>query len=106
MPIHSSGAVKTVQPTLAMETPSPKRAELLTDLPQLRAPLALTLLWGLLQTLLTVGQMFLLSTIVAEVFLAHAVLAQVGQRLLLLLACGTGLAGLGWLREVTAQSAA
>ncbi|MBE3565221.1 MAG: thiol reductant ABC exporter subunit CydD [Thermogemmatispora sp.] len=70
-----------------------------------RWPLALSVLAGLLALLATVGQMALLSWVVARVFLGHADLQQVGLALAALLLIIGLRAGLVWLREFSARRA-
>ncbi|WP_376794118.1 thiol reductant ABC exporter subunit CydD [Thermogemmatispora sp.] len=70
-----------------------------------RWPLALSVLVGLLALLATVGQMALLSKIVAQVFLGHAGLWQVGPALGALLAIICLRASLVGLREYSARRA-
>jgi ATP-binding cassette subfamily C protein CydD len=70
-----------------------------------RWPLALSVLAGLLALLATVGQMALLSWVVARVFLGHADLRQVGLALAALLVIIGLRAGLVWLREFSARQA-
>ncbi|MBX5456839.1 MAG: thiol reductant ABC exporter subunit CydD [Thermogemmatispora sp.] len=70
-----------------------------------RWPLALSVLAGLLALLATVGQMALLSWVVARVFLGHADLQRVGLALAALLVIIGLRAGLVWLREFSARRA-
>ncbi|RAQ97239.1 thiol reductant ABC exporter subunit CydD [Thermogemmatispora tikiterensis] len=70
-----------------------------------RWPLALSVLAGLLALLATVGQMALLSWVIARVFLGHADLQQVGLALAVLLVIIGLRAGLVWLREFSARRA-
>ncbi|WP_081839007.1 thiol reductant ABC exporter subunit CydD [Thermogemmatispora carboxidivorans] len=70
-----------------------------------RWPLALSVLAGLLALLATVGQMALLSWVIARVFLGHADLQQVGPALIALLVIIGLRAALVWLREFSARRA-
>lgn len=70
-----------------------------------RWPLALSVLAGLLALLATVGQMALLSWVIARVFLGHADLQQVGSALIALLVIIGLRAALVWLREFSARRA-
>nr|BBH93564.1 thiol reductant ABC exporter subunit CydD [Thermogemmatispora argillosa] len=70
-----------------------------------RWPLALSVVAGLLALLATVGQMALLSWIVARVFLGRAGLQQVAAALIALLLMICLRAGLVWLREFWARRA-
>lgn len=68
--------------------------------------LILTVAFGVLGTVATLGQMLLLSKIVNQVFLAGAALSAVASLLFLLLAAILLRAVLVWGREITAQEAA
>ena len=71
-----------------------------------RLPLLSTILSGLLTGWLTIGQAWLLSTIINAVFLEGQTLAQVTQPLALILAIIGGRAFLSWLNEVSANAVA
>ncbi len=73
---------------------------------QVRGVLSLTILFGLLGTIVTIAQMAFLSKIVNQVFLAHQGLVQVEALLFFLLGTIVVRAGLVWGREVTAQQGA
>ncbi len=73
---------------------------------QIRGILILVVLCGLLATALTITQMFLLSRIVSQIFLAHGTLAQVWPPLLLMLAMLAARSLLLWGREVLARRGA
>jgi ATP-binding cassette subfamily C protein CydD len=67
---------------------------------QIRGMLCLVVFCGLLATALTIAQMFLLSRIVSQIFLAHGTLAQVWSPLLVMLAIIAGRSLVIWVREV------
>ncbi|MBX5448949.1 thiol reductant ABC exporter subunit CydD [Thermogemmatispora sp.] len=79
--------------------------QILRECRAVRWPLALSVLAGLLALLATVGQMALLSWIVAQVFLGRAGLRQVAAALVALLVTICLRAGLVWLREFWARRA-
>ncbi len=68
-----------------------------------RLQLALTIGFGALTGLILVGQAFLISQIVAGVFLADQTLNEVQSQLLLLLALSITRAGISWGSEMAAQ---
>jgi ATP-binding cassette, subfamily C, bacterial CydD len=78
----------------------------LLQIKQVRRVLMLTVIFGLLSTVVMIAQMTFLSKIVNQVFLTHHNLAQVTLLLLLLLATILVRAALIWCREVTAQRGA
>ncbi|HLI70458.1 MAG TPA: thiol reductant ABC exporter subunit CydD [Ktedonobacteraceae bacterium] len=84
----------------------PERARLSSVLPRSRRALALAMLWGVPSSLVTIVEMFVLSTIISRVFLQQATLAQLEDLLGLLLAGLICHAVLVWGREVSAQQAA
>ena len=71
-----------------------------------RIMLFLTIILGMLGTIVLIAQMSFLSEIVNSVFLRHKSLMQVGWLLFLLLAAIIVHAGLVWGREITARQAA
>jgi ATP-binding cassette, subfamily C, bacterial CydD len=83
-----------------------KRKLLPLPLRQIRAMLWLVVGCGLIATALTIAQMFLLSEIVARVFLAHGTLPQVLSPLFWLLAIIVVRAMVIWGREVLARRGA
>ena len=78
----------------------------LLQIKQVRNVLMLTVIFGLLSTIVLIAQMTFLSKIVDQVFLAHRNLAQVTVLLFFLLITMVIRAGLIWCREVTTQRGA
>ncbi len=75
----------------------------LLHIKQVRSVLLLTVIFGLLSTVVLIAQMTFLSKIIAQVFLTHHNLTQVTPSLLLLLVTILVHAGLIWCREIVAQ---
>ncbi len=73
---------------------------------QVRGALTLTILFGLLSTIVTIAQMVFLSKIVNQVFLGHKGLIRVEALLFFLSGAIVARAALLWGREVTAQQGA
>ena len=82
------------------------KKELWRHIKHAQKALVLTIIFGVLGTIVTIIQMVFLSKIVDRVFLAYEKLAQVELLLLFLLITIVVRAGLVWIREVTAQQAA
>jgi ATP-binding cassette subfamily C protein CydD len=78
----------------------------LLQIKQVRRVLILSVIFGLLSTIVLIAQMTFLSKIVNQVFLAHRNLAQVTLLLFFLLGTILVRAGFIWCREVTTQRGA
>lgn len=81
-------------------------ATLFTAMPWLRALLALTVLCNLLVTVFTILQLFVLSTLLTQVFLQHISFSQASLLFWLLLALMSGRALFMGAREIAAQRGA
>ncbi|HEX7734526.1 MAG TPA: thiol reductant ABC exporter subunit CydD [Ktedonobacteraceae bacterium] len=79
------------------------RVKPLALVPEFRGALILTIGWGMLGSALNIGQMYVLSMIISEVFLSHAGLARTGPWLLCFWCLSAGHALFILAREVSAQ---